>query len=82
MRSKKFSKARLMRPGGRSRSRARNKEHIIGVSVSAMKAEATTAMLTTMANSWNSRPTMPDMNNSGMKTATSEKVMEMMVKPI
>ncbi len=47
-----------------------------------MKADATTAMLTVIANSWNRRPTIPDMNSSGMNTAISEKVIEMMVKPI
>ena len=34
------------------------------------------------ANSWNSRPTMPPMNSTGMNTAASEKVIETMVKPI
>ena len=34
------------------------------------------------ANSRNTRPTMPPINSTGMKTAISEKVIEMMVKPI
>ena len=34
------------------------------------------------ANSRNSRPTMPPMNSTGMNTATSESVIEMIVKPI
>ena len=34
------------------------------------------------ANSWTSRPTMPPMNSTGMNTAASESVIEMMVKPI
>ena len=34
------------------------------------------------ANSLNSRPRMPPMNSTGMKTAASESVMETMVKPI
>ena len=53
-----------------------------GVSVSEMTAEATTATETVTANSRNSRPMMPLMNRSGMNTAISEKVIEMIVKPI
>ena len=34
------------------------------------------------ANSWNSRPTMPPMNSTGMNTAASDSVIDMMVKPI
>ncbi len=34
------------------------------------------------ANSRNSRPTTSPMNSSGISTAISEKVSEMMVKPI
>ena len=41
-----------------------------------------TATVTTTANSRNRRPTMPPMKSSGMNTAISEKVIEMMVKPI
>ena len=67
----------------RTRSRGvRNREHIIGVRVSETKAETTTATLTVIANSRNSRPMMPPMNSSGMNTAISEKVIETMVKPI
>ena len=35
-----------------------------------------------IANSWNRRPTTSPMNNSGISTAISETVNEMMVKPI
>ena len=35
-----------------------------------------------MANSLNTRPTTPPMNSTGMNTATSDSVIEMMVKPI
>ena len=35
-----------------------------------------------MANSRNSRPTTSGMNNSGISTAISETVSEMIVKPI
>ena len=40
------------------------------------------AMPTVMANSLNSRPTMPPMNRMGMNTATSDRVMDTTVKPI
>ena len=33
------------------------------------------------ANSWNSRPTIPPMNSTGMNTAASERVMERIVNP-
>ena len=38
--------------------------------------------VTVIANSRNSRPTMPPISSSGMKTATSETEIEMIVKPI
>ena len=56
--------------------------HIIGVKVSDTIAETTTAMVRVSANSRNMRPTRPVMNSSGMNTAISENVSEMMVKPI
>ena len=34
------------------------------------------------ANSWSSRPTIPPMKSTGMKTAARDRVMERMVKPI
>ena len=34
------------------------------------------------ANSWRSRPTIPPMNRTGMKTAASDRVIDRMVKPI
>ena len=60
----------------------RKREHIIGVSVSDTTQETTTAIVTVMANSRNSRPTMPPISSSGMNTAISEKLIETMVKPI
>ena len=54
----------------------------MGVRVSEMTADITTAMLTVMANSRNSRPTMPPSSSSGMNTAIRETLMETMVKPI
>ena len=54
----------------------------IGVSVSETKAEATIAIVTTIANSLKMRPTTPPISRTGMNTATSETVIEMMVKPI
>ena len=47
---------------------------IIGHNVSAVSAESTTATDTVTPNSRNSRPMMPPMNNSGMKTAINETV--------
>ena len=41
-----------------------------------------TATDTVTANSRNSLPMMPPMKSSGMKTAISEKVIDMIVKPI
>ncbi len=82
MRSKKRSAARLNRPFPPSLSWRRKRAHIIGVRVSATKAEATTATLMVIANSRNSRPMIPDMNSSGMNTAIRENVIETMVKPI
>ncbi|MNN09584.1 hypothetical protein D3C81_1224700 [compost metagenome] len=56
--------------------------HIIGVSVSDTTAEIRIDTASVIANSRNSRPTTSPMNSSGISTATSEKVSEMMVKPI
>jgi hypothetical protein len=52
------------------------------VSVSDTKAETITADDTVMANSRNSRPTMPPISSSGMNTAISEMLIETIVKPI
>ena len=54
----------------------------MGVVVSEISSEISTATDSVTANSRNSRPTWPPMNSSGMNTATSEVVMEMIVKPI
>ena len=54
----------------------------MGVKVSETMPETRTAKLKVTANSWNKRPTSPPMNRSGMKTATSEVLMEITVKPI
>ena len=54
----------------------------IGVSVSDTKPDTRIAQEIVTANSRKTRPTMPAINRTGMKTATSESVMEMMVKPI
>ena len=54
----------------------------MGVSVSDTTADSKMATAMVMANSWNSRPTTSPMNNSGISTAISEMVSEMMVKPI
>ena len=70
---------RLGAPSDWCRSR---RLHIIGVKVSETTAEVTTAIVRVRANSRNMRPTRPVMNNSGMKTAISETVSEITVKPI
>ena len=54
----------------------------MGVSVSDTTAEIRIATASVTANSRNSRPTTSPMNSSGISTAISEKVSEMMVKPI
>ena len=47
-----------------------------------MLPETRIATVTVTANSRNSRPTMPLISSSGMNTATSERLIETMVKPI
>jgi hypothetical protein len=54
----------------------------IGVSVSDTKPEIIIAMEIVTANSRKIRPTIPPISSTGMKTATSEKVIETIVKPI
>ena len=54
----------------------------MGVSVSETTAEMRIVTLRVTANSRNSRPTMSPMNRSGISTATSEMLSEMIVKPI
>ena len=49
-------------------------EHIIGVSESAAKDEKITATATATPNSWNKRPVLPSMKESGTNTATSVTV--------
>ena len=56
--------------------------HSIGVSVSETKPEMMIATAIVTANSRKMRPTMPPISRTGMNTATSENVIEMMVKPI
>jgi len=70
------------RPGRCAEADFSRRPHIIGVRVSETTMETTTLMVRTRANSWNSRPTTPGMNSSGMKTATSETVNDTTVKPI
>ena len=55
---------------------------MVGVKVSDTTAETTMAMLSVTENSRKSRPTMPPMSKSGMKTASSDTVIDTMVKPI
>ena len=58
------------------------REHIIGVRVSETKAETRMVTARVMANSRKSRPTTSLMKSSGISTAISEMVSDMMVKPI
>ncbi len=57
-----------------------NQAQSIGVTVSETAPDITTATLTVTANSRSRRPITPPMNRMGMNTATSETVMETMVK--
>jgi hypothetical protein len=53
-----------------------------GVSVSETKPEIRIDTAIVTANSLSSRPTSPPMKSTGMKTATSEAVIDRIVKPI
>ena len=55
---------------------------IIGTSVSETTAEIRMVIASVTANSRNRRPTTSLMNSSGISTAISDTVSEMMVKPI
>ena len=55
---------------------------IIGTRVSETTAEIRIVIASVTANSRNSRPTTSPMNSSGISTAISDTVSEMMVKPI
>jgi hypothetical protein len=62
---------------------ARNtRAHSIGVKVSETNPDTMIATDTVTANSRNTRPTIPPISSTGMNTAISEKVIEMIVKPI
>ncbi len=54
----------------------------MGVVVSDRTREMRTAIESTAANSRKSRPMRPPMSKMGMKTATSETLMDRTVKPI
>ena len=72
--------------GGRAwsrRSLRRKRDAIIGVSVSDdERRHRDASSVTVTANSRNRRPMMPPISSSGMNTATSEMLIERMVKPI
>ena len=55
---------------------------IMGVSVRDTTAEITIVTASVTANSRNNRPTTSPMNNSGINTAISETVSDIMVNPI
>ncbi len=54
----------------------------MGVSVSETNPDTRIATAMVTENSCSKRPTMPPMNSTGMKTLTSEMVIERMVNPI
>jgi hypothetical protein len=60
----------------------RKRDAIIGVSVSDTTIETKIVMVSVTANSRNSRPMMPPISSNGISTATSEMLIDMMVKPI
>ena len=60
----------------------KSREAIIGVKVSATTADTAMATESVTANERKSRPTTPPIRSRGMKTASREAVMEMMVNPI
>ena len=64
------------------RAGRRKRLQSMGVRLSETNPEMRTATPMVTANSWSNRPTMPPMKSTGMKTATRESVMEMMVKLI
>ena len=57
------------------------REHIIGVVVSDTASDTRIAAESEIANSRNSRPTMPPINRIGMNTAISERLIDTTVKP-
>ena len=54
----------------------------MGVKVMDTRPETKMAVVMVTANSRNRRPSIPAMNSTGIKTAASETVMEIIVKPI
>ena len=67
---------RATRPGLRSSARRSRSEHIIGVVVSDTTSEMPIDTESVTANSRKRRPTIPPMKRIGMKTATSDTLME------
>ena len=76
------SVVRYMRPCSIFDSSFSRYAHIMGVVVSEMSIETIIAVDSVMANSRNSRPTIPAMRRIGMKTAISDMLIEKMVNPI
>ncbi len=76
------SEMRKSRPCDTSLSGRRRREAIIGVSVSETIALMAMATESVTANSRKSRPTRPPIRRMGMNTASSETVIDTMVKPI
>ena len=74
--------ARRCRAGFVRLAASSQRADIIGTSVSETTAEIRIVIASVTANSRNSRPTTSPMNSSGISTAISDTVSEMMVKPI
>ena len=73
--------SRSKREGALSRGAGRRAQ-TIGVTVREMTVEIAMAKVSVQENSRSSRPITPSMKRSGMKTATSDRLIETTVKPI
>ena len=59
-----------------------SRAHIMGVVLSETTSETTIASVSVTANSRKRRPTIPPIKRMGMKTATSETLIDSTVNPI
>ncbi len=76
------SSQRPKRDGSAWACAVRKRPHSAGVSVSETTAENTIAAISVTVNSLKNMPVMPPANTTGTNTATSEAVIETIVKPI
>jgi len=68
-------------PGAACVGRRNSKAHIIGVVVKDTSIDTRIATDKVTENSWKYRPTMPPIARMGMKTATSDKLIDTTVNP-